>query len=95
MKKQTHETHLSYLYLAILGLIAAVGLETLSGEFDFLMLPEMTHNVTVALLYVITGIMFTAFIASTKLLNDQKYILYLVVLALVFFRVFSLTGGMM
>ena len=95
MKQKKDESHLSYLYLGILGLLAAVGLETLSGQFNFLMLPEMTHNITVSLLYVVAGIMFMAFIASVKLANDQKYILYLVVLALVFFRVFGLTGGMM
>lgn len=96
MKKQKkHETHLSYLYLAILGLMAAIGLETLSGDLEFLMLPDVTHQVTVSLLYLISGIMFIAFIASTKLANDQRYILYLVVLALIFFRVFSLTGGLM
>ncbi|KKR71464.1 MAG: hypothetical protein UU81_C0031G0014 [Microgenomates group bacterium GW2011_GWC1_41_8] len=95
MKQKKHETHLSYLYLAILGLLSAFALETLSSKVNFLLLPELTHNITVSLLYVISGIMFTAFIASSKLVNDQKYILYLVALALVFFRVFSLTGGMM
>ena len=86
---------MSYLYLGILGLLAAVGLETLSGQLDFIILPELTQNITVSLLYVLSGTMFTAFIASTKLVSDQKYILYLVVLALTFFRVISLTGGMM
>ena len=95
MKQTKHETNLSYLYLAILGLLSAFALETLAGRVSFLMLPEMTQNITVSLLYVLSGTMFTAFVASLKLANEQKYILYLVVLALVFFRVFGLTGGMM
>jgi hypothetical protein len=92
MKKKS-ESKLSYLYLSILAFITALGLEVVSDKYMAFTLPERTMILTVSAVYVLSASMLMAFIASRKLTTEQKYILYLVVLSITFFRVITFLKG--
>lgn len=80
-KKDTNK--INYLFLAFLPLLTVMTFEYFGEELYLWGVPVETLAVVVAALYVATGGLLKAFVASTKLKTETKYILYLMILAIV------------
>ena len=87
------EINLSYLYLSILAFVTAIGLEVVSEKYAAFTLPDLTMKLTISAIYVLSASMLLAFLTSLKISREQRYVLYLVVLALTFFRVITFLKG--
>ena len=94
MTKAKVSNTLSYLYLGVLALVTANGLEVVTEKYQAFTLPDdLTMKLTIASVYVLSGAFFLAFIANSKAEKEQKYILYLVVLSLTFFKLITFLKG--
>ena len=80
-KKDTNK--INYLFLAFLPFLTVMTFEYFKEELQIWGVPMETLAVVVAALYVATGGLLKAFVASTKLKPETKYILYLMILAIV------------
>ncbi|OGK54855.1 hypothetical protein A3B56_00760 [Candidatus Roizmanbacteria bacterium RIFCSPLOWO2_01_FULL_45_11] len=73
---------MKYLYLSVLAFLAAMTLEYFSGSLVGQNLPEATYALVVVLMYIISGIFIIATVATSKLKQEPKLILYLVTLTI-------------
>ena len=74
MVKKNKENSLSYLYLAILAFVTAIGIEVVSEKYAAFTLPEYTSKLTVSSVYILSAVFFIAFTSTVKISTEQKNI---------------------
>lgn len=86
--------NMNYLYLSFLPLVLAVGFEFFQADLVSETLPASTLHSVTSLLYIITGVLMAAYVASTKSKQETKYILYLVIIGVVVMKAFGIISMM-
>ena len=79
----------NYSFLWFLPLTLVLTLEYFQKEIIDLGVPLMTLTLLTAMLYVTTGALSMAFVSSTKLTSEKKYIMYLMILSVVVIKSLS------
>lgn len=78
---------MKYLYLSILSLLLVLAFEFFAPELTSDDLPASQLSLINSALYVVCGSFFLAFIQTSKVKNESKMILYLVVLVVIALKV--------
>jgi len=82
-KKKVNGAQLNYLFLSFLPLILVVAFEYFFTDLVSAGIARQTLSAVDVLLYLASATLMIAFVASTKLVSEHKYMLYLVILAVV------------
>lgn len=73
---------MKYLYLSVLALLASLTLEYFTASLVSENLPHVTYILVTVMMYTISGIFMLAFVSTTKLKQEPKLIMYLVILTI-------------